>query len=212
MSAELVAIVQQYGLLAIFAGCFAEGESFAVLGGFLSHQGFFAPWNAFAVMVAGAFLGDLIFYLAGRFFAGSPRIAAIKQRPGFERVFGLVNAHPAKFVLLNRYAYGFRLVGGIAAGMADIPMPKFMALNALASLIWAALFGTIGWFFGLGAEQFIGGFLHDHHRLVTGVGIGLAVAIVGGFIAHHMAGKAKRSARGEMLDQRKTPDAGNECN
>lgn len=206
MSADLVEIVRQYGLLAILAGCLAEGESFAVLGGFLSHQGFFAPWNAFAVMVTGAFLGDFIFYLAGRFFAGSPRVAAIKQRPGFERVFALVNAHPAKFVLLNRYAYGFRLVGGIAAGMADIPMPKFVVLNALASVIWATLFGTLGWFFGLGAEQFIGGFLHDHHRLVTGVGIGIAVAVAGGAVAHHMARKDRKSAGGEMLDQSETPD------
>lgn len=191
MSPWLIHFVQNYGLLAIFAGCVAEGESFAVLGGFLSHQGFFSPWNAFAVMAGGAFLGDTLFYLAGRFFASNPRVAAMKQRPGFDRVFALVNAHPAKFVIFNRYAYGFRLVGGIAAGMADIAVPKFLALNALASLIWAALFGAIGWFFGLGAEKLIGDFLHHHHRLFIGIVIAAGVAIAGGLIAHHMARKER---------------------
>lgn len=191
MSPWLLHFVQNYGLLAIFAGCMAEGESFAVLGGFLSHQGFFAPWNAFAVMATGAFIGDAVFYLAGRYFASNPRVAVIKQRPGFDRIFALVKAHPAKFVIFNRYAYGFRLIGGVAAGMADIPMPRFLALNALSSVIWASLFGTIGWFFGLGAEKLIGEFLHDHHRLLIGIAIGAAVAIVGGLAAHYMAGRER---------------------
>lgn len=191
MSPWLLHFVDTYGLLAVFAGCLAEGESFAVLGGFLSHQGFFAPWNAFAVIASGAFLGDTLFYLAGRFFASNPRVAAIKQRPGFDRVFALVNAHPAKFVIFNRYAYGFRLVGGVAAGMADIAMPKFLALNFLSSLIWAALFGTIGWFFGLTTEKVIGEFLHDHHKLLIGIAIAAAVAIIGGLVAHHMVRKER---------------------
>lgn len=192
MSPTIVHLVQHYGLAAIFLGCVAEGESFAVLGGFLSHQGFFAPWNAFAAMALGAFLGDSLFYVAGRFFASNPRVAAIKQRPGFDRVFALVNDHPAKFVLLNRYAYGFRLIGGVAAGMADIPAPKFIGLNALSSMIWAALFGAIGWFFGLGAERLIGDFLHDHHRLLIGLAIAAVIAVIGGILAHNFAGKARR--------------------
>lgn len=194
MTPWVLHFVQNYGLLAVFAGCVAEGESFAVLGGFLAHQGFFAPLNAFLAMSAGAFLGDTLFYIAGRFFASSPRIAAIKKRPGFDRIFALVNAHPVKFVLFNRYAYGFRVIGGVAAGMADIPLPRFVALNALSSMIWAALFGSIGWFFGLGAERLIGDFMHQHHRLMVGLAIGVGVAILGGLVAHHRAVKARSSA------------------
>lgn len=180
-------LVEQYGLLAVFLGCMAEGESAAILGGFFAHQGVFVPWQAFSVAAVGAFLGDTLFYLAGRYFAGSSFVNGLRGRPGFSHVLGLVRDHPAKFVMLNRYAYGFRLIGGVASGLADIAVPKFLALNAVSSLVWAALFGTIGWFFGLGAEQLLGRALHDHHRLVIGLGIGIAVAVVAGLVAHHHA-------------------------
>lgn len=192
MSPWLVDLVQNYGLLAIFAGCMAEGESFAVLGGFLSHHGFFAPWNALAVIFFGAFIGDTLFYLAGRYFASTPSVARIRQRPGFARVLSLVQDHPAKFVILNRYAYGFRLIGGVAAGIAHIPVPQFVTLNALSSAIWAVLFGALGWFFGLGVEQLVGETLQRHHKLAMGLAIGVVVAIAGLATAHHYASKAKR--------------------
>lgn len=185
-------LVEQYGLLAVFLGCMAEGESAAILGGFFAHQNVFEPWQAFAVSFTGAFLGDTLFYLAGHYFSGHAFVANLKQRPGFDRAFQLVKEHPAKFVIFNRYAYGFRLIGGVASGLADISVPKFLALNALSSLIWAALFGSIGWFFGLGAERFIGDALRDHHRLFVGLGIGLVVAVIGGWLAHHFAMKARR--------------------
>lgn len=194
MNPSLVQFVEHYGLLAIFAGCIAEGESFAVLGGFLAHQGFFQPWSAFAAMFAGAFLGDTFFYLAGRFFSTTASVRGLRQRPGFERVLALVKDHPAKFVILNRYAYGFRLIGGVASGMADIPAHTFIGLNALSSLIWAALFGAIGWFFGLGVETLLGDALHKHHRLLIGIAIGVAVAVIGAIIAHRYAAKGREES------------------
>lgn len=184
-------LVEQYGLLAVFLGCMAEGESAAILGGFFAHQAIFVPWQAFTVTFVGAFLGDTLFYLAGHYFSDHAYVANLKRRPGFDRAFQLVKEHPAKFVIFNRYAYGFRLIGGVASGLADISVPKFLALNGLSSLIWAALFGSIGWFFGLGAEKLIGDVLHDHHRLIVGLAIGLVVAIVGGLVAQHYARKAR---------------------
>lgn len=209
MSPSLLQLVDSYGLIAIFLGCVAEGESFAVLGGFLAHQGFFSSWNAFLAIFLGATLGDALFYVAGRFFQNFEPIARLKTRPGFDRAFALVNAHPAKFVLLNRYAYGFRLIGGVAAGMADIPAPRFLVLNILSSLIWATLFGSIGYFFGLGVEKLIGDALHQHHRLLIGLGIGGAVAILGGVVAHHLMATQKRNlalAR-QAVDNRQPPHA-----
>ncbi|TIT47170.1 MAG: DedA family protein, partial [Mesorhizobium sp.] len=40
--------IEQYGLLAVFLGCVAEGESAAILGGFFAHQHVFVLWHAFA--------------------------------------------------------------------------------------------------------------------------------------------------------------------
>lgn len=187
--------VENYGLLAVFLGCVAEGESAAILAGFFSHQHIFVTWQAFLAAFCGAFMGDGLFFLAGRSFADNPRVAALRQRPGFDRAFQLVRDHPAKYVILNRYAYGFRLVGGVAAGLSTIPAAEFVALNMLSSLIWATLFMAIGWFFGLGVEHLIGEELRNHHRIVIGIAIGLGAAIVAGIAAHRLATRERKGGR-----------------
>ncbi|MBB6465041.1 membrane protein DedA with SNARE-associated domain [Aminobacter lissarensis] len=182
-------IVERFGLLAVFIGCMAEGESVAILGGFFAHQQVFAPWQAFAVAATGAFLGDTLFFVLGRRFSGHKWVRLLRRRPGFSHAYRMVQAHPNLFVLANRYIYGMRLAGGIAAGLSSIPIPVFITLNALSALIWAALFVSLGYVFGLGAEHIIGDALKGHQRLLIGLAIGIVVAIVAWLLARHIARK-----------------------
>lgn len=96
----------------------------------------------------------------------------------------MVQAHPAPYVLLNRYVYGFRLIGGVVAGLSAIGLPKFLILNAIASLVWAFLFIGIGYVFGLGAEQVVGAELAKHERLLFGLGLGAIIAGMGWYAIH----------------------------
>lgn len=187
--------IEQYGLLAVFVGCLAEGESAAILGGFFAHQQVLVLWHAFLAAGLGAFIGDTFFFILGRSFADHRYVVRLRKRPGFRRAFRLLNTHPDIFVLSNRYVYGMRLVGGVAAGLSNIPAPRFVILNAISSVIWAVLFSTIGYVFGLGAEHFVGQALMRHERLLVGLGIGLTVAILAWFVARHIAKKerAKKS-------------------
>jgi len=186
--------IENYGLIAVFIGCVAEGESAAMLAGFFAHQHVFVPWQAYAAVFLGAFLGDALFFLTGRFFADNQYVTRLKSRPGFDRAFQLVQQHPAKYVILNRYVYGFRLVGGVAAGLSDIPAPKFVVLNVLSSAIWAMIFTALGWFFGLGAERLIGNTLQNHHRIVIGLAIGLVATVTGLLLARYFAQRRPASA------------------
>ena len=179
--------IEQYGLLAVFLGCVAEGESAAILGGFFAHQHVFVLWHAFVAAALGAFVGDTFFFILGRSFADNRHVVRLRRRPGFRRAYRLLNTHPNIFVLSNRYVYGMRLVGGIAAGLSTIAAPRFVILNAISSVIWAVLFSTIGYVFGLGAEHFVGQALLHHERLLIGLGIGLTVAILAWLIARHIA-------------------------
>ncbi|TPK72963.1 DedA family protein [Mesorhizobium sp. B2-3-3] len=183
--------IEQYGLLAVFLGCVAEGESAAILGGFFAHQHIFVLWHAFVAAALGAFAGDTGFFILGRSFADHRYVVRLRRRPGFRRAYHLLNTHPNIFVLSNRYIYGMRLVGGIAAGLSRISMLRFVVLNAASSTVWAILFGTIGYIFGLGAEQLIGKALARHERLLIGLGIGLAVAIIAWLVARHVASKER---------------------
>ncbi|TPI34520.1 DedA family protein [Mesorhizobium sp. B3-2-1] len=179
--------IEQYGLLAVFLGCVAEGESAAILGGFFAHQHVFVLWHAFVAAALGAFAGDTFFFILGRSFADNRHVVRLRRRPGFRRAYRLLNTHPNIFVLSNRYVYGMRLVGGVAAGLSTIAAPRFVILNAISSVIWAVLFSTIGYVFGLGAEQLIGQTLLRHERLFVGLGIGLAVAVLAWLVARHIA-------------------------
>jgi len=184
--------IEQYGLLAVFLGCVAEGESAAILGGFFAHQNVFVLWHAIVAAALGAFAGDTCFFILGRSFADNRHVVRLRRRPGFRRAYRLLNTHPNIFVLSNRYVYGMRLVGGIAAGLSTIAAPRFVILNAISSTIWAVLFSTIGYVFGLGAEHFVGQALMRHERLFIGLGIGLTVAVLAWLVARHIA-KRERS-------------------
>src|SRR5262245_25035492 len=113
MTETIHLLVEKYGLIAVFLGSVAEGESAAILAGFFAHQRIFVAWQAFAAAFLGAFGGDTLFFLAGRRFSHTRFVAGLRNRPGFDRAFRLVQEYPTAFVLLNRYAYGFRLVGGV---------------------------------------------------------------------------------------------------
>lgn len=182
--------IERYGLIAVFAGCLAEGESVAVLAGFFAHQGLFTVAGAFLATFSGAFFGDAAIFMAGRRFATHPKIAQLTRKPGFERALDLVARYPTTYVLLNRYVYGFRFVGGVAAGLSTIPVAKFLFLNALSSAIWAALFIAIGYVFGAGAERLLGGELARHERLIAGLAIGAGVAVAAAVLTRFLARRA----------------------
>ncbi|MDX8448938.1 DedA family protein [Mesorhizobium captivum] len=187
MTEAIHRLIEQYGLVAVFLGCVAEGESAAILGGFFAHQQIFVLWQAFLAAFLGAFAGDTFFFTLGRSFADHPYVVRLRKRPGFRRAYRLLNTHPNIFVLTNRYVYGMRLVGGIAAGLSTVSVPRFVILNAISSAVWAALFGTVGYVFGLGAERMVGQAFARHERLLIALAVGLGVAILALLVAHHFA-------------------------
>lgn len=185
-------LVERYGLLAVFAGCLAEGESAAIFGGFFAHQRVFEVWATVAVAFTGAFLGDTALFLAGRRFADHPRVLALRSRRGFSQAHGMVERHPNIFILSNRFIWGLRMVGGVAAGLSSVPVPRFLALNAASALAWACIFVSIGYFFGLGAEHLIGDALVKHQRLLIGLALAAAVALTGLYVGRRYLWKPPR--------------------
>lgn len=191
MSEAIHRLIEQYGLVAVFLGCVAEGESAAILGGFFAHQQIFVLWQTFVAAFLGAFAGDTFFFTLGRSFADHPYVRRLRRRPGFRRAYRLLNTHPNIFVLTNRYVYGMRLVGGIAAGLSTVSVARFVVLNAISSAVWAALFGTVGYVFGLGAERMVGQAFARHERLLIALAVGIAVAVLAWLVARHFAGKER---------------------
>ena len=172
-------LIERYGLVAVLVGCIAEGEGAAMFGGFFAHQHVFELWKTVAAAFAGSFLGDTVLFLVGRHFADHPLVASLRARPGFSHALGLVERHPDLFIISNRFLYGLRIVGGIAAGLSSVTIGRFVALNAASALVWAMVFVSLGYFFGAGAEQVRGTALSHGERLAIGLGLAVTVAAAG---------------------------------
>lgn len=144
----LQTFIENYGYAAVFAGCLAEGETVLVLAGFAARLGYLSlPWVMTAAAVAG-FCGDQLAFFAGRrwgprLFAWSPRLA--RARP---IIAAKLERHSIWVVFVLRFAVGLRIASPIIVGASGLPALRFMLPNAAGAIVWAILFGSVGYMFG----------------------------------------------------------------
>lgn len=130
--------LEQYGYLALLIGTFFEGETVLVLAGFLAHRGYLQLDYVIATAFIGSYAGDQLWYFLGRRHGR----AMLARRPHWQatgdRALRLLHKHPDLWVLGFRFVYGLRSVMPIAIGLSGYPPLRFMLLNAVSALIWAA--------------------------------------------------------------------------
>lgn len=148
-------LLQDIGPWAIALGAGLEGETAAIAGGVMAHNRLFPIWAAWLACAFGAFVADEIFFQIGRRFRDRAFVIHIRQRPAFARAVGLIERYPTAFILGFRFTYGLRAVSPVAIGLSAIPLRRFALLNALACLIWAALYTMIGYMFGPTVDRII---------------------------------------------------------
>jgi membrane protein DedA with SNARE-associated domain len=144
----LQSFIETYGYFAVFAGCFAEGETVLVLAGFAAQLGYLSlPWVMVTAAIAG-FCGDQTAFFVGRrwgprLIAWSPRLAAAQPV-----IVGKLASHATWVVFVLRFAIGLRIASPILIGAYGLPTPRFMLPNAAGAIVWAILFGGAGFLFG----------------------------------------------------------------
>ena len=149
-----------------------------------------------AVLAAtlGSVTGALLLYAIGR-IGGRPvllkwgRVLRLDQRR-LDRADDWFDRHGPKIVLLGRLVPGVRSVVSVPAGLSEMPVPRFVLLTALGSLVWnAALIGG-GWA--------LGNRWRDATHLVESVDVYLYAAVAALALAAygwHRARGHRRSAR-----------------
>jgi membrane protein DedA with SNARE-associated domain len=125
------------------------------LAGFRARTGALNVWLVWPAATAGSVLGALVLYGVGAWL-GYDRLHALAGRRWFiltsqsdldrgERIF---ERHGGKMVLLGRCVPLVRSVVSIPAGIAKMPLPRFLTLTAIGSGVWNALFIGLGWILG----------------------------------------------------------------
>ncbi len=149
-------LIETYGYAAIFLGTLLEGETPVVLGGIFAHAGLLdIRWVVLAAS-GGGFLSDQVLFHIAR----SPAASFLTERPswkaGIERVNRALTAYRTPFIIGFRFIYGMRTVSPIVIGLSDISGVRFLVLNAIGALLWAAVVGVAGFVFGYALRAVIG--------------------------------------------------------
>jgi membrane protein DedA with SNARE-associated domain len=179
VAAHLVALVSQFGYLAIFLGVGIEslgvpvpGETSLVIGAAVAGQGHLSPWGVGLAGMAGAVLGDNTGYWIGRRWG--QRLFTV---PGIRRLYSPERFATAETfferrgwlaVFLGRFVALLRIFAGPLAGIHRMPWPRFLIANAAGAALWVGAVTAVGLVVGSNLDRAI--------RIVSRVGYaGLAV-------------------------------------
>ncbi|MEO5620591.1 MAG: VTT domain-containing protein [Cypionkella sp.] len=141
---SLDALISHYGLIAIFVGCFFEGETAAIAGGVMAHRHLLVLWQVAAVVILAAFLADLTAFEVGRRFSGSRFVRKVLAKPAVAKVMLQVAEHPRKFASVFRFIPGLRILGPVALAQSSLPFAVFAAHALVSAVIWGWFYAVVG--------------------------------------------------------------------
>lgn len=105
------------------------------------------------------------------------------QSSRFQTVTRYLDRYEKRFIFMYRFIPGLRFISPYIMGLGQERFWPFFALDWLASLLWAAIFGGIGYLFGAAATRM----LHDFSRydgLVFGSVFALVVTVLTGRVLY----------------------------
>ncbi|MGB2818809.1 MAG: DedA family protein [Burkholderiaceae bacterium] len=189
---DIPQLIQDYGYAAVAVGAFLEGETVLILAAISAHLGYLKLPAVVIVAAVGAFIGDNVYFFAGRFYGPSlmQRFPALAR--AVPRVDRFVGRWHALAVIVLRFAYGLRIAGPIVLGAGRMRTLTFLWANATGAVLWALLVGALGWGFGHAAARLL-----DNAARVEYVVLGIVAAIVVLVTLVHVVAK-RRLERGEL--------------
>ncbi len=183
--------LQTYGYWAILIGTFLEGETILVLGGLAAHMGYMDLTGVILAAFAGSLCGDQLFFFLGRRHSAF----LLNRRPSWksklERANHLIDRFQTPLILGFRFLYGLRTVMPFAIGISRVPVLRFVLLNAIGAIVWAAVVAGGGYLFGNALEGLLGNIRHYEKMLFA------LVAVAGVVVwALHLLRRRRKAVRG----------------
>lgn len=133
--------------LAVFAGMIFEGDAVLFTAAFLTHQRLFDFGDMALVVLVGVFVGDLLWYQGGILLSRTPALAFIQR--WLERLTTRFDTHLSKrpwhTLFVSKFAYGLHHPILMRAGAVGMPPRRFLWNDMLATLLWVAVVGGIGY-------------------------------------------------------------------
>jgi membrane protein DedA with SNARE-associated domain len=143
------------GLLVALESIFPPipSELILPLAGFTASQGQLNVVAAVVWTTVGSVVGAVVLYALGA-KVGEERLRAVARRmplvreSDIDKVDGWFERHGGKAVFFGRMVPGVRSLISIPAGVARMPVGRFLLLSALGSLVWNTLLISAGYSLG----------------------------------------------------------------
>jgi membrane protein DedA with SNARE-associated domain len=173
----LTQVIIRYGLAAVFLGSGLEGDLSMVLGGVVSHQGYFRPQVAIAAAALGAFCADCVWYAVGRFHAQRLQNAAFYRKVG-PRIAAVTRKIGVWQIVAARFVYGTKNATMLFWGLHNLPLHRFALVDAIGCALGAGFFVGLGYLVGDGAEALLGKVKRFEFLLLGALAVGIVVLVI----------------------------------
>ena len=192
-------LILRYGLFAVLIGAAVEGDATMILVGVVAHLGLLDFPFAVALGTVGAMAADLAVYAIGRNRAETIRQTRLYRRAGstVERLARRVGPWE---VVCARFVYGTRSASMLLWGMWGLPLPRFVALDALGCALWATALGGVGFAVSGSAAMVMGKVKHVEVWLLTALLAAAATVAVARAILRRRRRREAGAARREAVN------------
>jgi phosphatidylglycerol lysyltransferase len=138
----------RFGYVILFLGTMVEGDAFLLTAAFLAHRGYFHLGIVIAVATIANTLADQIYYQLARAQGREAFARKAETDPRFARVRTWIELRGATLLFASRFLWGFRIAIPAACGAAGMRPRTFLLVNLAGGLLWATVFGVLGYTLG----------------------------------------------------------------
>ena len=174
---DLQHLIIRFGLAAVFLGSGLEGDLTMVLGGVVSHRGYFPLTIAIAAAATGAFAADCIWYTIGRLNTARLQNAGFYRRVG-PRIEQIARRVGVWQIVIARFIYGTKNASMLFWGLHGLPAYRFVMVDAIGCALSASFFVGLGYLVGDGAEALLGHVKRLEFLFLGAVAVAILVLIL----------------------------------
>jgi membrane-associated protein len=149
---QIILLLTAHKYLFLFPVVVVEGPIITVIAGFLSSLGLFNIFIAYAVVVVGDIVGDIIYYALG-YYGGQRFVKRWGRFLGItlervERLEKHFEKHSGKTLIIGKLSHGIGGVVLVAAGIAKMPLRKLVLYDFIPTLPKSLILLLIGYYSG----------------------------------------------------------------
>src|SRR3989344_8799670 len=150
---QLVQDHRFWGYTILFFAMVFEGEMFLIAAGMLATLEAFDIGDTLLIAFCGVVLGNVMWYYFGSRLKDTGVSKRMIRWAEKAVVFFLprFREKPFKSIFFSKFIYGANRATVIMSGVMRVPFRLFFKAEFLASILWVALYASVGYFFGFAA-------------------------------------------------------------